>query len=73
MSDHEDQAEQAAAKAPPRPPVYLGDGVYLSDDGYQLWLAVGAHTNPVIALDYTVFQLLIAGGTARFEAMGTDI
>ena len=30
---------------------YLGDGVYASFDGYQIWLAVNHHENKVIALD----------------------
>lgn len=39
-------------------PAYLGDGVYVSHDGYQLWIHVGAHDNPpVVALEP---QVLIA-------------
>jgi hypothetical protein len=30
---------------------HLGDGVYVSFDGYQLWLAVNHHTNKVVALE----------------------
>jgi len=30
---------------------YMGDGVYLSHDGYQHWLAVGHHLNRVVALE----------------------
>ena len=30
---------------------YIGDGVYVSTDGYQIWLAVNNHENKVIALD----------------------
>ena len=30
---------------------YLGDGVYASFDGYQIWLAVNDHENKVIALE----------------------
>ena len=37
---------------------YLGDGVYASFDGYQVWLAVGDHTNTVIALEPPVLALL---------------
>lgn len=29
---------------------YLGDGVYASSDGYQIWLAVNHHENKVVAL-----------------------
>lgn len=38
---------------------YLGDGVYASFDGYQIWLARGTHENKVIALDPEVFESLI--------------
>ena len=41
---------------------YLGDGVYLSFDGYQLWLAVGEHTNKIVALEPDVFINLITQG-----------
>ena len=37
---------------------YLGDGVYASFDGYQIWLAVNHHENKVVALDPTVFTRL---------------
>jgi len=53
-----------------RPDEYLGDGVYLSDDGFQLWLAVGDHTNKVVALDLGVFVKLAASGDTRFKEMG---
>ena len=50
-----------------RNPVYIGDGVYLSDDGWQLWLSVGSHTNPpVVALDEDTFNELIRKGQERF-------
>lgn len=38
---------------------YLGDGVYVSFDGYQLWLAANNHENKVIALEPQVFENLI--------------
>ena len=38
--------------------VYLGDGVYASFDGYQIWLAVNHHDNKVVALDPDVFAKL---------------
>lgn len=39
---------------------YIGDGVYTSFDGYQIWLHVGAHTNPpVVALEPAVLIELI--------------
>ena len=37
---------------------YLGDGVYASFDGYQIWLAVNHHENKVVALDPQVFERL---------------
>jgi hypothetical protein len=37
---------------------YLGDGVYASFDGYQIWLAVNHHENKVLALDPSVFARL---------------
>jgi len=39
---------------------YLGDGVYASFDGYQIWLAVNHHENKVVALEPHVFQNLCA-------------
>lgn len=38
---------------------YLGDGVYVSFDGYQIWLAANHHENKVIALEPAVMQQLI--------------
>jgi hypothetical protein len=40
-------------------PVYLGDGVYASFDGFQIWLAVGNHESRVVALEPSVMQALI--------------
>jgi hypothetical protein len=37
---------------------YLGDGVYVSFDGYQIWLAANHHENKVIALEPHVFARL---------------
>jgi sulfur transfer complex TusBCD TusB component (DsrH family) len=37
---------------------YLGDGVYASHDGFQVWLAVNHHENKVVALDPDVFARL---------------
>ena len=37
---------------------YLGDGVYASHDGYQVWLAVNHHDNTVVALEPKVLQSL---------------
>ena len=38
---------------------YLGDGVYASFDGYQVWLAANDHTNKVIALESDVMRKLV--------------
>jgi hypothetical protein len=38
---------------------YLGDGVYISYDGYSVWLAVNHHRNKVIALEPEVIDDLI--------------
>ena len=45
--------------------VYLGDGVYASFDGYQIWLAANHHENKVIALEPEVFSRLIDYGRNR--------
>lgn len=37
---------------------YLGDGVYASYDGFNIWLAVNNHENKVIALEPEVFDEL---------------
>jgi hypothetical protein len=39
--------------------VYLGDGVYASYDGYQIWLAVNHHTNKQVALEPQVLAALL--------------
>ena len=39
---------------------YLGDGVYASFDGYQIWLAANHHENKVIALEPLVLNALWA-------------
>ena len=38
---------------------YLGDGVYASFDGYQIWLATNHHENRVIAVEPEVLLRLI--------------
>jgi hypothetical protein len=37
---------------------YLGDGVYASFDGYQVWLAANHHENDVVALEPAVMAAL---------------
>ena len=39
---------------------YIGDGVYVSFDGYQIWLAVNHHDNTVVALEPKVMKALVA-------------
>lgn len=46
-----------------RSSTYLGDGVYLSTDGYQLWLTTT--TGDSIALEPKVFRNLLLGA-AKF-------
>ena len=38
---------------------YLGDGVYASFDGYQIWLAANHPANKVVALEPAVFSNLV--------------
>lgn len=38
---------------------HLGDGVYASFDGYQIWLAVNHHETKVVAIDPVVFRSLM--------------
>lgn len=38
---------------------YLGDGVYASYDGYQIYLAVGDYEHKVVALDSSVMLELL--------------
>ena len=39
--------------------IYLGDGVYASFDGYQIWLAVNHHENKQVALEPKVMAALL--------------
>lgn len=38
---------------------HIGDGVYVSHDGYQVWLAANHHENKVVALEPRVLIALI--------------
>ena len=38
--------------------VYLGDGVYASFDGFQIWLATGDDSNKVVALEPEALKAL---------------
>ena len=40
--------------------VYLGDGVYASYDGFQIWLAVNHHENKQVAIEPKVMESLLA-------------
>ena len=61
---------------------YLGDGVYASFDGFQIWLAVNHHENKVVALEPSVLDRLYkyvemlkeknARSTTIFEISGSD-
>lgn len=45
------------------PPTYLGDAVYASFDGYQIWLHLNDHRSPgLIAIDPGVYQALVNYG-----------
>jgi hypothetical protein len=39
---------------------YLGDGVYASFDGFQIWLAVNHHENRQVAIEPKVMRQLLA-------------
>ena len=39
--------------------IYLGDGVYASFDGYQIWLCTGDGNNQRIALEPVVYSNLV--------------
>lgn len=40
-------------------PQHLGDGVYVGHDGYQLWLSVGDHMHPTIALEPGIAKAIL--------------
>lgn len=52
---------------------YLGDGVYASFDGYQIWLAANHHENKVVALEPAVmfrleqYAIKMFGGAATMN------
>jgi hypothetical protein len=45
---------------------YLGDGVYASFDGYQIWLAVNHHENKQVALEPQVLGALLEYAELRY-------
>lgn len=58
--DHVEVLTEVAPRQPVIEPEHLGDGVYVSFDGYQLWLAVNDHNNKVVALEPGVVVALLA-------------
>ncbi len=46
---------------------YIGDGVYVSFDGYQIWIAVNDHHNKVVAIELEVFKALVEYGNEVFK------
>jgi len=53
--------------------VYLGDGVYASFDGYQIWLAANHHENVVIALEPAVLKRLVGYQNALIEKYSEEV
>lgn len=51
---------------------YLGDGVYASFDGYQIWLAVNHHENKVVALEPEVLLALVQYATLTYRTIGGE-
>lgn len=45
---------------PDQKDAYLGDGVYASFDGYQIWLAVDHHENKQVAIEPKVMRQLLS-------------
>jgi hypothetical protein len=63
--DHDPPAETAvrsptdiSPQPPSEEPKFLGDGVYATFDGYQIWLAVNDHRNQVVAIEPKVYIAL---------------
>lgn len=52
---------------------YIGDGVYASHDGYQIWLAANDHRNKVVALERGVMLNLIDYAVSLGLVMPTDL
>lgn len=51
---------------------YLGDGVYVRFDGYQIWVAANHHTNEVVALEPEVLNRLIRFADRVFKRNEED-
>lgn len=50
---------------------YIGDGVYVSFDGWMIWIAANHHENKVVALEPAVFEKLVEYGNKIFNAKTT--
>lgn len=51
--------EDIMPKEPIVEPTYLGDGVYATFDGYQIWLGINDHDSPpVVAIEPAVYEAL---------------
>ena len=52
---------------------YLGDGVYLSHDGFQYWLAANHHENRVVALEpslvFHLFRMIVKDSPVYIEGL----
>lgn len=62
LDQHEEEDSSPPSFAVRRPiaPEYLGDGVYGSHDGFQIWLHLNSHDSPaLIALDSRTMESLI--------------
>ena len=46
--------------SPDQENAYLGDGVYASFDGFQIWLAVNHHENKQVAMEPGVLLSLLS-------------
>lgn len=58
---------------PEHPSVYIGDGVYASFDGFQIWLRAGRHdADPVIAIEPEVW-IALSQFAARVWTLPTKI
>ena len=49
---------------------YLGDGVYASFDGYQIWLAVNHEDNIAVAIEPHVMDMLVQYANAVWPVQG---
>lgn len=65
--------EDLAVQLPPQP-VYLGDGVYATSDGYHIFLHAYAHDNPpLVALEPQVLAALNEYARSIARRDGSDV